>query len=262
MRRTISIWPEFNQHWDGVTNFLMAGECAAPFNFPLPPLPDLLDIVRKDDEAKANPGAKGERVDTTDINEQFRKLPIDEALRYNFRMAHYNIQKWDAPGKFLHGFKGRVFDPLQQVLRDNGFTWEWFRMYFFFSGPNCATNYHMDKSNVIAWQRYGTKVFSGLTDPGRWEPREKRMQSWTDTVRKPATLTDADVLAYTMKPGDVLWNCLLTPHWVEATDETACSLNFSIRGLRRNGQLCKHEEEWFDHQIKRGEPTTAASSPY
>jgi hypothetical protein len=61
-----------------------------------------------------------------------------------------------------------------------------------------------------------------------------------------------------MKPGDVLWNALLTPHWVNATSEPALSLNFSLRGLRRNGKLCRHEQEFLDWQEREQVSNTVA----
>ena len=247
MHRTITRWDEFARAWDGVTNFLMSGECA-PFSFDLPPFVELLDRVRHDDEAHVNPAAKGDQIDATEITDAFRRLPIEEAIRSEYRLAHYNIWKWDAPGEMLEGFRKEVVEPFKLALGAQGFTWEWFREYFFISGPNSATNYHMDKSNVIAWQRYGTKIFSGLEDPDHWEPLERRMQILTEPVSRPPDIGDKDVLAYEMNPGDVLWNALLTPHWVDASDEPACSINFSLRGLRHRGRLCRHEQELVERQ--------------
>lgn len=249
MHRTITRWDDFVRAWDGVTNFLIAGECA-PFSFDLPPLEELLDQVRHDDEAHVNPGAKGDRLATTEINDEFRRLPIKEAIRSEFRLAHYNILKWDALGQMLEGFNIEVVEPFKQALVAQGFTWTWFREYFFFTGPNSATNYHMDKSNVIAWQRFGRKMFSGLEDPDCWEPLERRMQILTEPVSRPPGIADKDVLTYEMNPGDVLWNALLTPHWVDADDEPACSINFSLRGLRHRDRLCRHEHELVEWQKK------------
>ena len=42
----------------------------------------------------------------------------------------------------------------------------------------------------------------------------------------------------------VLFNKLLTPHWVEAVgEEVAVSLNISHGGLRLRGELCRNERE-------------------
>ena len=51
-----------------------------------------------------------------------------------------------------------------------------------------------------------------------------------------------------MKPGDTLWNALLTPHWVDAGDEAAMSVNLSHGGLRRNGRLCPFEAELEEYR--------------
>ncbi len=261
MQRTISTWTEFNESWDGVTNFLMGGECAVCFDFELPPFDELLDTVRQDSDIHAHPGSKADVRHSSEINDEFRAMPLEQAVNHEFSLAHYNIHKWDAPGQMLDGFDGRVVQPLQQALRAQGFEWIWFRYYFFFAGPNCATNYHMDKSHVIAWQQYGAKTFNGLKDPDRWEPLDKRMLVGTDAVRKSAQIVKEDVLAYEMNPGDVLWNTLLTPHWVEASDEPAVSLNFSLRGLRRGGKLCRHEQELVDWQ-QSPQSTAGADGSY
>ncbi len=64
-----------------------------------------------------------------------------------------------------------------------------------------------------------------------------------DKMKRPPGITRADTLSYEMKPGDVLWNALLTPHWVEAADCVTYSINISHGGLRLNGKLCLHEQE-------------------
>ena len=59
-------------------------------------------------------------------------------------------------------------------------------------------------------------------------------------------ITDEETLVYEMHPGDVLWNVLLTPHWVEAADHVTYSINLSHGGLRLNNQLCRNEQELED----------------
>ena len=51
MKRTISTWAEFKKHWGGNVNFLMAGECV-PFHFDMPPVEDVIEIIRKDPDAR------------------------------------------------------------------------------------------------------------------------------------------------------------------------------------------------------------------
>ena len=78
-------------------------------------------------------------------------------------------------------------------------------------------------------------------------------------VIKPDALREADTLCYEMGPGAVAWNAMLTPHWVEAGDEVAMSINFSHGGLRYQGQLCPHEQEHMDYQAAH--PDIAEKSP-
>ena len=99
-------------------------------------------------------------------------------------------------------------EPWQHALKSAGFTWTRCYPILFISGPNCATNYHMDYSHVLAWQLYGTKRFSGLKDPERFAPLETRIHS--AGITKPDAIQDDDVLSYDLKPGDVLWNAFLT----------------------------------------------------
>jgi hypothetical protein len=56
-----------------------------------------------------------------------------------------------------------------------------------------------------------------------------------------------------MHPGDVLWNVLLTPHWVEAGEEVALSVNISHGGVRLHGKLFRHEQELEDHRRQQAE---------
>ena len=58
MQRTVTTWDELTRSWDGVMNFMMAGECA-PFSFTMPPIEQVIDTVRRDDEVQVSPGDKG-----------------------------------------------------------------------------------------------------------------------------------------------------------------------------------------------------------
>ena len=165
-----------------------------------------------------------------------------------FALAHFHLSVFDAPGRILHGFEEHVLAPWQRALRDKGFTWDRCYPIVFISGIECATNYRMDFSHVLAWQVYGIKRFWGLKDPDRWAPRDVRLTYRAGAVEKPADIVDDDPLCYDMGPGDVLWNALLTPHWVEAGTDVAMSINLSHGGLRLNGKLCPHEQELADYR--------------
>jgi hypothetical protein len=262
MNAKITTWVEFKQRWDGVRNFLMGGECI-PFEFRIPPLDRVVDLVRRDEMAEIGPGISADRLLLEDASKAFRAKSIDQALASPFSLAHYRLSCFDTPGKCLHGFGERVLERWHQALTAQGFTWTRCYPIIFISGIRCATNYHMDFSHVLAWQIYGTKRFCGLRDPQRWAPLEVRLRYKAGELRKPAELSSDDALCYDMDPGDALWNALLTPHWVEASDAVALSINISHGGLRLDGKLCPHERELEDYRREHpAEAPRAVSGTY
>ena len=243
------MWDQLKEVWDGPLNFLMTDECV-PFDFEMPPLDRVIDEIRQDPDARIVPGSGGNKLDLTDISEEFRRRPIEEAIESGFQMSHFKLPNFYGHGRLLHGFEKEVMDPWRDALAKAGFTWTRCYPIIFISGPGCGTNYHMDKSHVIAWQRHGVKRFVGLKEPEKWAPFEDRMLPGGEMKRHP-DLSDRDELAYEMHPGDVLWNALLTPHWVEATDHTTYSFNLSHGGLRLNGKLCPFEQELEDYKAQQ-----------
>lgn len=252
MHCTVSTWGEFARRWDGVLNFLMTGECV-PFSFEMPPVDRIIEEMRREPATNILSGAKGTTLLSNSIREEFCKLSITEAMGRPFAIANYRLSVFDVPGKFLHGFEQRVMDPWRKALTAQGFTFERCYPIVFLGGPGYATNYHMDFSHVLAWQVHGTKRFCGLTQPDRWAPREMRVTYRPAALVMPEEIKPEDSLCYEMKPGAVLWNCLLTPHWVEASNEVAMSINISHGGLRYRGKLCPHEQELEDFRAKHPE---------
>lgn len=244
---TVRTWNDFKSRWAGVHNFLMSGECI-PFEFPMPPIDRIVDELRHDELGRIGPGTIGDRLNLDDHREVFLKMPIEQALESPFSLAHFKLSRFDVSGGLLQGFESRVLDPWRAALRRHGFTFDRCYPIIFISGRGCATNYHMDFSHVLAWQIYGRKRFCGLRDPGRWAPRDMRVNYKAAAFSRPPALTDADAICFDMHPGDVLWNALLTPHWVEASDQVAMSVNLSHGGLRLNGELCPHERELEEHR--------------
>lgn len=255
---TVSTWSEFQRRWDGVHNFLMTGECL-PFAFEMPSIDRVVAEMRGDELARITPGTRGVKQDLTDIAAAFRALPIEEALERPFALGHFRLSRFDAPGRFLHGFEEQVLTPWKKALTAAGFTFERCYPIIFISGKGCSTNYHMDLSHVLAWQIHGHKRFCGLKDPERWAPREQRVNCKARNFVKPTALTEDDALCYEMGPGDLLWNAFLTPHWVDAGDEVAMSVNISHGGLRFDGKLCQHEVELREFQT--AEPEIAPENP-
>jgi hypothetical protein len=252
MHQTLTTWDRFGHDWAGVHNFLMAGELL-PFAYDFPPLVQLVDELRRHPEVAIHSGAKDRSLCLDDYREQFRQRPVAELLTEPFSLAHYHLSVFDAPGRCLHGFGERVLRPWQAALAAHGFTWDRCYPIIFISGPESATNYHLDFSHVLAWQIYGTKRFCGLREPDRWCPREMRLTYQPNRYGRPPALADADALAYDMPPGTALWNALLTPHWVESVAGAAMSVNISHGGLRLHGQLCRHEAELEEFRLRHPE---------
>lgn len=236
------------KYWCHQVNFLIGGECI-PFNFEFPPLEIMVEVVRSDPETRILRGSKGARADEIDISKQFRALTLAEALVAPFQMSHFKLSNFYGRRGILSGFHEQVMVPWKHFLRELGFSWYRCFPILFFSGRDSATNYHMDLSQVLAWQVYGTKTFNGFRDPSRWAPtRNVVREKFREQMQRPSDIPEKELLSFVMEPGQFLWNQLLTPHWVGAGGELALSLNISHGGLRYRGRLCAHEEaleEWW-----------------
>jgi hypothetical protein len=80
----------------------------------------------------------------------------------------------------------------------------------------------------------------------------------------PENITPDDVIECEMQPGDVLWNVMLTPHWVYSLDEPSYSFNLTHFDFRCDGDLSPVEEEVVEIRRERAaqqEPLIAASTP-
>ncbi len=247
--KTIRTVREFQNEFGSVHNFLLAGECA-PFTFKIPALETLIDVLRQDEDVRIMRGGTDGIMDSTDIREEFRRMSIEKVMESRFHLSHFKLTNFYGKGKLLDGFEEGVMEPWHAFLQRAGFTFDRCYPIFFFSGPHAGSSYHMDCSHVLAWQLYGTKIFSGLKDPDRFSPIEDSVQkTYRDALAKPELSPD-DILAYEMKAGAVLWNQLLTPHWVNAGDDkVAASLNLSHGMLRYNGKLCRNEQaldDWWN----------------
>ena len=241
---TVRTAAELHRHWSGPRNVLLAGDCV-PFSYEPPPVADIVDRLRRDEEVRLR-DLSPERPDSPYYREdgfidEFRALPLERVMEMPFGLSHFKLTNFTSRGDLFAGLWKDVMEPWQSFLGRAGFTW--YRCYpiVFISGAHVPGRYHMDVSHVVAWQIHGTKVFNGLTDPYRWAPLERAADpEWRTGMVKPEGLTSADVLSYAMTPGTLLWNQLLTPHWVDAGDadgEVAASINLSHGGLRLEGEL-------------------------
>eukprot|EP00038_Savillea_parva_P004260 m.135717 g.135717 ORF g.135717 m.135717 type:complete len:371 (+) comp11422_c0_seq3:310-1422(+) len=189
----------------------------------------------------------------------FRAAPLDEALAVPFSLAHFQLARFFARGDFLEGFDVLVLEPWKAALRGAGFEFDRCLPYIFISGARDVGSFHHDVSHVVAWQIEGVKTFCGLVRPSELHPESERRKHG-QSVSPPAGLTESDVLAVHMPPGTVLFNQLLTPHWVQSPlDGVAFSINLSHGGLRRSGAgrgLCRNERE--HEAYKASDPAIAA----
>lgn len=263
MQQTLTTWGQFRQHWGGVHNFLMAGDIA-PFKFELPPLPELVDILRQDPAVRVLSGVKSAAFDMTNITEEFRKIPIADALQRPFNLAHFKLGNFSVKGQVFEKLEESWVEPWRRSLTAHGFTWTELFPIVFVAGRGCATNYHMDASHVLAWQRCGIKYFNSLREPDRWTTRAERATCVLEGSVRPVAIGPEDIVTHVMPAGTVLWNTIATPHWVDASAEVAATLSLVHRGLRMDGQLCPHEvemEEYRKEQAGKGK-ATAASGRY
>lgn len=239
----VSKWSEFESRWGGLHNFFMSGELIANFKFDLPPMEQVIEEVRRDPKSLFRSGVKQAEFDQTDVPEA-RTMPIDKLLQRPFILAHFGLlTSMCGKGQLFEGIDEQWLEPWRKALNAHGFSFDYIFPIVFVSGPHSATNYHMDYTQQLAWQRYGVKHFSGLKDPDRWTTREMRGRCTLAGMRKPDEITDDDVYTLVQPPGTVLWNALTTPHWVETFDEPALTLTIVHSRLRYHGQLCPHEDE-------------------
>ena len=246
--RKIITGAEFQRYWGAHLNFRLGGECI-PFDYAFPPLESLVEALRSDPEARILRGKKGDRADEKDISEEFRALPLEKAVAGPFQMSHFNLSNFDGQGEILWGLREQVMTPWKSFLREAGFSWRRCFPILFVSGPDSATNYHMDLSQVLAWQVYGIKTFNGFKNPSKWAPLQDSVrEDFRERMSRPREIEPEEILSFVMEPGQFLWNQLLTPHWVDAGNQVAVSLNISHGGLRYRGNLCAAEqalEEWW-----------------
>ena len=162
------------------------------------------------------------------------------------------LQNFYDPGSFLHEFQKKVMIPWRTFLSSTGLTWQRCYPIIFISGKGCSSTYHVDVSHVLAWQIHGTKVFKGFKDPAKYGPIQHVVDNRKEyLITLPPEVDPNDVLTYRMEAGDLLWNQLLTPHWVTAGEDVAVSINISHGGISHQGDFCPNEQvlrkRWEDH---------------
>ena len=243
MRKTVATTREFQCAWDSRVNFLMAGECV-PFSFEFPPTEDIVERLVAEEATTGINGQLRNTSDQANAMESFRGMSFDDLLASSFQFRYPDVTALDRAGDIFAGFTEQVLVPWKRYLLDHGFTWDRCYALARVSGPNTCTGYHMDRSNVLFWNVRGRKVFHGFREPDRWAPLA-RANEGREVQIMPENLALEDVLSYEVSDNALLWNHLLTPHWVDAP-ELAFGINFSHGGLRHDGRLCRYEQHIYD----------------
>ena len=241
--QTITTWDGFRQNWSGLHNFMMGGDLTREFHYEMPPIERVIDEVRKAPRSIVRSGVKAAEFDLTDIKSKFVGLPLAEAMRSRFILAHFRLHPdLTGKGQVFEGLEEQWVEPWRRKLKEEGFEFDNVFVILFASGPNSASNYHMDYTHQLAWQRQGTKHFIGLKDPDRWTTAEQRGRCELQGMVRPAAIQPPDTYTVVQPPGSVLWNAHTTPHWVETHDGCAATLTLVHDKLRLHGKLCPHAE--------------------
>ncbi len=252
MQLTVRTADDFQQLWNDDRNFTIDPEYFT-FDKIFPPAEEVVDILRKDKDARVqfltDKLSDGEK---DDLAEKVRTGSIEKVIDMPLSLAHFYLGNFYGPGQFLHDFQEKVMIPWRAFLSSLGFTWQRCYPILFISGKGCSSTYHMDTSHVLAWQISGTKTFNSFKNPDHYAPIDQCVNKRNNkALLSPPEHNREDVLTYRMDPGAILWNQLLTPHWVVAGDEVAMSLNISHGGVSYQGAFCPREVElrkrWEEH---------------
>jgi len=227
----------FKHKWSGVNNFKFKNPNHI-FNFEFPEITKIIDILRKDNEVKIFSGEKRNKLNRR-INIHLKKISLEKLCDNKFQLSHFNLNKYFKKNEFLFNFDKIVLNQWKLLLKNNGFTWDRCYPIIFISGKKSFTNYHIDYSHVLAWQIFGEKNFFSIKNQKKYISIEERILS--KNIKVPSFLKKSDIIKHQNTPGDLLWNCFLTPHWIESGNEIALSLNISHGGLRYNHKLCFYE---------------------
>jgi hypothetical protein len=257
----VTSWTGFREKWHARQNFLLAGDLF-PFRFNSPPLAEVIEAVRQNERSRIVTGRPADRSEATSTTSStyldFRDLPIEEALHARVQMSHFELNEFTGPGQIFQGL-GETIEGWYAALTSHGFSWSSSERAMFMSGPQSHTNYHFDSSYVLAWQIHGRKRFCFTKDPEHWCNADvRRLQADRyNLMTRPPGLGPNDIVEVEMKPGDVLWNVMLTPHWVYSLEESAYSFNITHWGLRCDGELSPIDGELSEIRRERETAGTA-----
>ena len=253
MQTIVRTVEEFQANWNSERNFLFHPDLIR-FDLELPPAEEIVDQLRKDPKSRVQVIGDYPEEERSAREDAFRSAPLESVVDSAFTISHFHLSNFYGPGGFLEEFQAKVMVPWRAFLAGSGFTWQRCYPIIFISGKNCSSSYHVDVSHVVAWQVWGTKIFNSFQNPTYYAPVDVCVNSPT-TIRRPDGTPPEhnpdDVMTYRMEKGDLLWNQILTPHWVPAGDDIAVSVNISQSGISFGGQFSPHEqvlrERWEEH---------------
>jgi hypothetical protein len=244
---------EFLERWKDERNFLLAPELIE-FDMQLPSAEEIVDILRRDEKGRINFFEADDDAQAEKLAGHFRTAPLEQVIDERFNVAHFDLHRFYGAGQFLEHFQERVMIPWRTFLSAAGLTFMRCYPIIFISGKGRSSQYHVDVSHVLAWQVHGTKTFHGFHEPAKYGPIDDVVHNRGNyrSVLPPEGIDPADLLSLEMPPGALLWNQLLTPHWVTGTEgEIAVSINISHGGVQHLGQFCPREqvlrERWKEH---------------
>ncbi|MBT3345624.1 MAG: hypothetical protein HN712_18550 [Gemmatimonadetes bacterium] len=243
---------EFLLLWNETRNFLLGRELIH-FDLDFPSAEEIVDILRQHGDTKLSSNQLEDDAAEADLVDKLRNAPLEQVMDLPFNIATFELHNFYGPGQFLEEFQQRVMIPWRTFLSAAGLTWQRCYPIIFISGKGCSSQFHADNSHVMAWQIHGTKAFHGFQDPSKYGPIQRIVDERNQyRSRLPPEHDPADLLSYFMEPGDMLWNQLLTPHWVDGgNDDIAVSVNISHGGIQHAGQFCPNEQvlrrRWEDH---------------
>ncbi len=252
MTNSVGSTDEFRQRWDQPQNFLF-DPAYVKLDMLWPSVEEIVDVLRRDEKTRIQFMDKDKK-EEQEMVEAFKSLPIEEVMDWPFSLANFHLQRFYGKYGFLADFQDKVMIPWRTFLASQGLTWQRAYPILFLSGKGCASTYHVDVSHVLAWQIYGEKTFNSFKDPERFAPVDWLVDEKDKTKAILGSLPDygpEDILSFKMTPGALLWNQLLTPHWVLAGEEVAISVNISHGGISYQNAFCKNEQRlrqrWESH---------------
>ena len=88
-------------------NFLLASELFA-FEMKMPPIADVIDILRRDDETRVRSPVETIKDEEGELTRWVRTAPIEELIDTGgFAMSNFELSRFYEPNNFLHEFQDR-----------------------------------------------------------------------------------------------------------------------------------------------------------